>query len=111
MAAGKEHRVAGAAAAAVCAYYLGLPASMIVAGMIGGLWPDTDIRSSMLGRFIPLWLFFKHRGFTHTVKAALLFSGAAALLGGCAVGICFMAGYLSHLVLDGMPNIRRRRRR
>lgn len=111
MATGRTHSIAGAAAAAVCAYYLGMPAAAMLAGVIGGLWPDTDIRSSILGRFIPFWLFFKHRGFTHTVTAGLLFSAAAALLGGGAVGICFMAGYLSHLVLDGMPNLRRKRRR
>lgn len=58
---------------------------------LGSLLPDTDHRRSILGRWIPMWLFFKHRGFMHSIPALII-----AYLIHPALGL----GYATHLLLD-----------
>lgn len=58
---------------------------------IGSLLPDADCRNSYVGRFLPMWLFTKHRGFLHTIDVALILMVISFPLG---------LGYLSHLALD-----------
>lgn len=63
------------------------------------LLPDADIKYSLIGRFIPLWVFWKHRTFTHTIWAMMLFSlpfFSVSLIW----GIMFLSGYFLHLVMD-----------
>lgn len=71
--------------------------------LIGSIFPDCDHRKAPMGRLLPLWLVFNHRGFTHTCWGLVGFS---ALVGCYNLnwGIIFMAGYFLHLVMDsGTP--------
>lgn len=87
----------------------------IVGGAIGGLIPDIDHPSSKVGRKVPLLSkvvnsVFGHRGFTHTLLAALIFTyllfllvvlfpdGLRGYLLPFFMGLS--VGYLSHLLLD-----------
>ena len=70
---------------------------------IGSLLPDIDIDNSMLGRYIPGWLFWEHRTATHSI----FFMIAIGLIGllfkmnlGLTIGI--VAGIATHLILDGV---------
>ena len=70
---------------------------------IGALLPDIDISNSLLGRFIPLWLFVEHRTITHS----LLFMLVVCLLGlilkiPYSLNIGLLVGISTHLVLDGL---------
>ncbi len=119
------HALGGATAALLVAGALpagAAPAWLAAgAGALGGLLPDVDHPGSFLGKRVPLvsdavHALFGHRGATHGLLAAAAFSlaswwAAARLLaalppgvaGGAApwgVALCFLAGYLSHLLLD-----------
>lgn len=72
----------------------------ILAMVVGSLLPDADTRKSLAGKFIPLWLVFKHRGFTHTVWSLLLLSGGVWYFFGLWWAESFAIGYISHLVAD-----------
>lgn len=98
---GRTHVVVATLMGALVAYRYGLDPLTIVVCSIGGLFADTDMKRSMLGRFIPMWLFF------HPHRRNLLHS----LLGAVACSIpwfyvspeyalMFWLGYVSHLVLD-----------
>ena len=75
----------------------------VVGCSVGSLLPDIDIDNSMLGRYIPGWLFWEHRTVTHSI----FFMIAIGLIGllfkinlGLTIGI--VAGIATHLILDGM---------
>jgi inner membrane protein len=72
----------------------------LLAVAIGALLPDADTKRSILGRLIPLWLIFKHRGFTHRLYGLFLFSTACLVLFDKNIAVSFFIGYLSHLILD-----------
>lgn len=69
--------------------------------IIGSLFPDADHRKAPAGRILPLWLFFKHRGFTHTIWGLVLFSASISLYSPL-YSANFAFGYLSHLLLDSL---------
>lgn len=66
--------------------------------IVGSLLPDCDIKGSPAS-IIPLWLFMKHRTYTHS-----LFACVAVSLMACIVSINFAGGvflgYILHLVVD-----------
>lgn len=67
---------------------------------LGTLFPDTDTKKSLLGRYIPLWLFCKHRGATHTVWFLALCTWLVYYVMGTWPASSFAYGYLIHLVAD-----------
>jgi membrane-bound metal-dependent hydrolase YbcI (DUF457 family) len=67
--------------------------------LIGSLFPDADHKRAPMGRFVPLWLFFSHRGFTHTLYALILFA-LPLMLFNWKWALSFAIGYFSHLILD-----------
>lgn len=67
--------------------------------LIGSVFPDADIKYSTIGKFIPLWLIWKHRGFTHSLTALVLFSAPIAYWN-FKWGCLFAVGYLLHLLMD-----------
>lgn len=72
--------------------------------LIASTLPDADHKRAPMGRFIPMWLIWKHRTFTHTVWAMILFSLPFFSLK-FQYGISFVIGYFLHLVLDsGTPS-------
>jgi membrane-bound metal-dependent hydrolase YbcI (DUF457 family) len=71
--------------------------------LIGSVFPDCDHKRAPMGRFLPLWLLFPHRGFTHTLFGLVLFSSLLALYY-WKWGIIFACGYFLHLAMDsGTP--------
>lgn len=67
------------------------------------LLPDADIKSSLIGKIIPLWLIWKHRTFTHTIWAMILFS-LPFFSYDFKWGLLFCGGYFIHLIMDsGTP--------
>lgn len=110
---GKSHLAAGIVLSAGTIFLLtdklgmtidpGTSAYFILGSTVGALLPDVDIDNSMLGRFIPLWLFTEHRTITHSLffivaldSIALLLHAPLSLILGLSVGL------ISHLVLDGI---------
>lgn len=74
---------------------------LVVGCAIGALLPDADHPEAPVGRVIPLWIFFKHRTYTHS----LVFMIAVALIGiilklNIFLVIGILIGILTHLVLD-----------
>lgn len=65
----------------------------------GSLFPDADHKHAPAGKILPLWLFFKHRGFTHTIFGMVGFSSLVGLLNPW-WAISFGFGYFTHLLLD-----------
>ncbi len=76
---------------------------LMVGCAVGSLLPDIDIDHSLLGRFIPGWLFWKHRTVTHSILFMIVI-GVIGLLFKMNLGftIGMVVGIGTHLVLDGM---------
>jgi membrane-bound metal-dependent hydrolase YbcI (DUF457 family) len=71
--------------------------------LVGSVFPDADIRKAPMGKLIPLWLFFNHRGFTHTLLGLFIFSGLVCIYD-LKWGMLFAGGYFLHLMMDsGTP--------
>lgn len=68
--------------------------------LIGSLFPDTDCKSAPIGKFLPLWLLFNHRGFTHSLPALVLFSLPIGMFYDWKWSALFACGYLLHLAMD-----------
>lgn len=80
----------------------------IAVGALAALLPDIDEPNSMLSRKIPIIPhivgFFGHRKITHSLLGAFLFSVPMFIWLPEYLTV-FVAGYLSHLVLDSMTNM------
>jgi inner membrane protein len=72
-----------------------------VIALFATLLPDADHPKAPMGRFIPLHLFCKHRGFTHSFEGMFLFS-LPCLFISVNFWISFLFGYLVHLWMDAM---------
>lgn len=108
---GKTHLLAGVVAGSGIVYLeskIGIDINdlnntLLIAGCgVGSLLADIDIDNSMLGRFIPGWIFFEHRTVTHSI----FFIGVVGLIGylfniNLALNIGIMVGMVTHLLLDG----------
>lgn len=108
---GRTHLVAGVATGAAIVYVerkLGIEFNvgdvLLIGGCaLGSLLPDIDIDNSLLGRFIPGWLFWEHRTVTHSLFFMLVVGILGVILHGnigLIIGLCLGIG--SHLILDGM---------
>ncbi|QEH68698.1 metal-dependent hydrolase [Cellulosilyticum sp. WCF-2] len=75
----------------------------IVGCAAGSLLPDIDIDNSMLGRFIPGWLFWEHRTVTHSIFFMVVL-GLIGLLFKMDIGLIIglVVGAATHLILDGI---------
>lgn len=62
---------------------------------------EVGLRVILTAAIATLKLFVSHRGITHTLLSAFLVSGVVMVFN-FNFGLVFLAGYLSHLVLDGM---------
>jgi inner membrane protein len=73
--------------------------------LIGSVFPDCDHRRAPMGRLLPLWIVFNHRGFTHTLPSMVIFSAIVAYVSDSWMWcIMFAGGYLLHLMMDsGTP--------
>lgn len=108
---GKTHVIVGTLTGIGCIYLdkklgmnIGSSKLLVVAGCaLGSLLPDIDIENSLLGRFIPGWLFWRHRTVTHSIFFAIVVGLIGLLLNinvGFNVGV--VVGIGTHLVLDAM---------
>lgn len=98
---GKVHFIMAALIGALLVFKYKLPVESILFCVLGGMLPDADIRTSKMGRILPLWLIFKpHRkNITHSLLGALLFT-SPILMFSHTYAVLFFIGYLSHLLLD-----------
>ena len=119
---GPTHFLLGAAAAIPAAALAHQP-WLVAVGFLGGLWPDLDLSETTLSNWRLMisapakgrravyvrpfgWLGAlaqstgEHRGWWHSLPAALLFSAVAIWLIGPLGGLAFLGGYLSHLLGD-----------
>jgi membrane-bound metal-dependent hydrolase YbcI (DUF457 family) len=69
--------------------------------VVGSIFPDCDHRFAPMGRILPLWLWCKHRGFTHSWFGIILFTIIVAVFNKW-WGLSFFFGYFSHLFFDSM---------
>lgn len=98
---GATHLIAGLAISVYSGYTS--PANLVVVG-ISSLLPDIDVKSSLLGRFIPflpsvLERTVGHRTITHSLITTIGLSGVLYMFSPNLL-IPFLIGFLSHLILD-----------
>lgn len=67
--------------------------------LIGSIFPDCDIKYSLIGKIFPLWIFLNHRGLTHSIIGLLTFS-SPIMLYDWKICLLFAAGYFLHLIMD-----------
>lgn len=74
---------------------------LIVGCGLGSLLPDADYPEAPMGRIIPLWIFFKHRTYTHSIFFMILV-GVIGLIFHANLFLILgvMLGILTHLILD-----------
>lgn len=98
---GPTHLMAGVMASTLVIYHVHEDPRWMLVGGVVALLPDTDTRHSMLGRYIPLWLLFTHRRFTHSYLALLLVTFVTwKWSDSLAIALIISAAYASHIVLD-----------
>lgn len=98
---GRTHIISAVVLGLAVATKYDLSISYLAPCVLGGLWPDTDTKKSLLGRWFPLWLLFRpHRkSLLHSLFGSIAFS-APWLPIEVHAGIFFWLGYMSHLILD-----------
>ena len=97
---GRTHAIVSGICGAAVAAKLDVSPICVLSCIVGGLFPDTDCRRSILGRCLPLWFIFKphRRNITHSFMGLLVFS---ILLSWIPLHAIFFAiGYATHLGLD-----------
>lgn len=73
--------------------------------IIGSLLPDCDIVKAPAGKVLPLWLFMKHRTYTHSLLATLFITAITTYFNkSFGLGIGF--GYGLHLLADATTPMR-----
>lgn len=90
---------------AVALPFLGrVPRRVLFLGILGSILPDADVAAFVFG--IPYEHTFGHRGFTHSIVFALLFSSLATLLvrGRWKTFAFLFLCTMSHGVLDALTN-------
>lgn len=75
---------------------------LYVAVLIGSILPDIDLATSTIGRRFKIigWV-FAHRGFFHTMWAGIILSAMIGIIS-YSYALAFLAGYILHLILDGL---------
>jgi len=68
--------------------------------LLGCILPDADHRRSLIGKILPLWLWFRHRGAVHSVWFMLVCFAIAGSLWHPMAGIALAAGVFLHLIMD-----------
>lgn len=71
----------------------------LIGGIVGSYLPDADIKTSTAGKFLPFWLFWKHREQTHSLYFATC-CGTLAGVFNLTLGAGIMVGMLLHLCGD-----------
>lgn len=74
---------------------------LVVGCGIGSLLPDADHPEAPAGRILPLWIFFKHRTYTHSIFFMLLV-GLLGLIFHINIWLTagLVLGIFTHLLLD-----------
>lgn len=104
---GKTHIVGGVASCmAIASVTSHEPATLVVAGAVGGLLPDICHGGSKIGRKLPILskivnTVFGHRTFTHSLLFLLLaWIALEIFIPIDAVKVGVLVGMISHLILD-----------
>jgi inner membrane protein len=83
-------------------YFLEMPFWVLAVILFSTAFVDIDVKGSRFGKkwfFRPLQWITKHRGFFHSLFAAVLFSLIVGMINLWA-GFGFFVGYISHLFID-----------
>lgn len=103
---GKTHIVGGLLVGLLLTQALDIQTGYAALAGIGALIPDIDEPHSTIGRKIPgsflIKFLFGHREFWHSLLAAGLFYLLLLGFGSNIVAMLFVAGYISHLLLDAL---------
>lgn len=67
--------------------------------LIGSIFPDCDHRKAPIGRIFPMWIWCKHRGFTHSLQGVVIFA-LPIMYFNFKWACIFMAGCLLHIAMD-----------
>jgi membrane-bound metal-dependent hydrolase YbcI (DUF457 family) len=71
-----------------------------IAFAIGCIFPDVDHHKSPAGKVMPLWHWFRHRGFVHSIPGMAVSALPILLIWGWKMALSFAAGFFIHLALD-----------
>lgn len=101
---GRTHLLAGILFSALFLFFNNFNSftfSMIAFFLVGCLMPDIDESHSIMGRNVKLvGMLFKHRGFFHSVFAAMFFLLIINEIVSYRAAIFFTMGFFLHLALD-----------
>lgn len=105
---GVTHILFGLLVGTLFSFFYGNNPLFLLFATLGALFPDIDHPQSILGRHVkPVGWFAKHRGSLHSLLGGIGFTVLLELLlrilnqHGTIYPVIFLAGYLSHLLLDG----------
>lgn len=111
---GTTHAPIGAVVAVITGQTLGASITELVycagIGFLAGLLPDIDQTNSKIQEFIPLGAgkilgyILPHRGITHSILFSIIITGLVGTVKFLPhwAAPCFLAGIISHLILDAM---------
>lgn len=96
----------GISSALICSHITSEPSwQIILGGILGSLLPDIDHPKSTISLKLKLYLFIKHRGFTHSLTALFLFILIAPWAGTILNQDLYrgiIIGIISHIFLDSL---------
>ncbi|MBI4150997.1 metal-dependent hydrolase [Candidatus Woesearchaeota archaeon] len=108
---GRTHLAIGILCALLVLPFISVPSKLLFVILVafGALLPDVDHEKSKINRLCPVTkiipVFFKHRGFFHSLFVPALIYGVFWYFNEQFVGLSLVFGYLTHLVSDGMTRM------
>jgi inner membrane protein len=91
---GLVHAIAG------IVIWIYFPSLNLIVLLLGCLFPDSDKKNTAMGKILPLWIFFKHRGATHRIWFAIVVALLLSYVFNNNIGLSFFIGHVSHVILD-----------
>jgi membrane-bound metal-dependent hydrolase YbcI (DUF457 family) len=107
----RTHLAFGILIALLLLPFISVPSKLLFVALVafGALLPDVDHEKSTINRLCPVTrifpVFFKHRGFFHSVFPAIIIYAVLAYFHESFVGLALTLGYLSHLVSDSLTRM------
>lgn len=108
---GRTHLAIGILLALLLAPFIPIPSLLVFVLLvaIGALLPDIDHESSTVNKICPVTkiipMFFKHRGFFHSIFPPAILLGLFWSFGELFAGLSLSLGYVSHLLSDSLTRM------
>jgi membrane-bound metal-dependent hydrolase YbcI (DUF457 family) len=105
---GRTHIAIGILCALLILPFIAVPNKILFVALValGALLPDVDHQNSKINKMIPVTkiipVFFKHRGFFHSLFIPLIIYITAWYFHQPFIGFALVFGYLTHLASDGL---------